>query len=158
MLVKWNEKLIYLNYRLSQFCYDCQRMWKAASELWQNPCAKVNSTPLGGISTKAVIKDGRYIKREFCTLKWKQGSLENYITIYKTNYYRITLDGSTLADKFIKSHQVEYLSSVLIQVKTVGNVQMQEHFAAMRYSKQRYFNDSVRLVMFEYSILFKLWV
>ena len=48
--------------------------------------------------------------------------------------YRITLDGSTSADNLIKSHQVDYLLSKHIPAKSVGNFQVQEHLAAIRYN------------------------
>ena len=58
------------------------------------------------------------------------------ILIYSFNQKLIaafdTLDSSTLADKLIKNHKVDYLFSKLIPAEAVDNDQ--EHLVARRYS------------------------
>ena len=47
-----------------------------------------------------------------------------------THTFHAALDGSTLGDNLITSHQVDYMSSVLIPAEAVENDQ--EHLVAIR--------------------------
>ena len=75
------------------------------------------------------MRDGRNAKRQFGAVQCKDqlGDLCNYLN-QKIATAINTLDGSTLGDNLITSHQVECLSSVLIPAEAVEN--NQEYFVA----------------------------
>ena len=71
--------------------------------------------PWAIFSTGTLLRDGRNAKRQFCALQSKDQlrDLCNYLNQKITTGIN-TLDGSTLGDNLISSHQVDYVSSVLI--------------------------------------------
>ena len=81
--------------------------------------------PLAISSTNALLRDGCYAKREFCSIKLKQGSLENYMIIENMINIRTTLCGTKLADHLIKSYQLDFCpSSALTPAKSIDDVQV----------------------------------
>ena len=81
-----------------------------------HPCGSFQQEPC------QEMRDGGNAKRQFCALQCKDQLryLCNYLNQKITSAMNI-LDGSTLQDNLISSHQVDYVSSVLIPAKAVEN-------------------------------------
>ena len=97
-------------------------------------------------STRALLRDGLHIKCEFAVSSNNKDQIRDLLFIDSSiqlrdllllNYLNQkvisdinTLDGSTLGDSLITSHQVDYMPSVLIPAEAVENDQ--EHLVAIR--------------------------
>ena len=68
-------------------------------------------------STRAILRLGHYVKREFRVNSKDQLGDLNQKLITAIN----TLDGSTLGDYLMTSHQVDYMFTALIPAKAVEN-------------------------------------
>ena len=81
-------------------------------------------------STGTLLRDGRNSKRQICTLQYEDQlrDLCNYLNQNITTTIN-TLDSSTSGDNLISSHQVDYVSSVLIPAEAVEK--NQEYFLAI---------------------------
>ena len=79
--------------------------------------------PCTVFSTRTLLRGGQNTKRQFCTLLCEdhRRDLCNYLNQKITAIN--TLDGSTLGDNLITSHQVDYMSSALIPAEVVENNQ-----------------------------------
>ena len=97
-------------------------------------------------STRALLRDGLHIKCEFAVSSNNKDQIRDLLFIDSfiqlrdlllLNYLNQkvisdinTLDGSTLGDSLITSHQVDYMPSMLIPAEAVENDQ--EHLVAIR--------------------------
>ena len=105
---------------------------KATPETWQNPCILVNSTLAGSFHQQPCWEMNVMLKVNFVFSGNNKDQLRdfyNYLNLKMITTIN-TLDGSTLSDNLITSHQVDYMSSVLISAEAVEN--NQEHLAAKK--------------------------
>ena len=102
---------------------------EAASENMVKSTRESEFHPCAVFTTGTLLRDGRNAKRQFCALQSKDQlrDLCNYLNQKITTGIN-TLDGSTLGDNLISSHQVDYVSSVLIPAEAVEK--NQEYFLA----------------------------
>ena len=75
--------------------------------------------PCRVFSTRALLRQGRHVKCEFSSNSKDQLRDLNQKLITAVN----TLDGSTLGNDLITSHQVDYMSTALIPAEAVENDQ-----------------------------------
>ena len=123
VLAKWNGKLITVKNFVRIATHSESRLW-SITKLTR----KSKFYPYADFSTWALLRDERNAK--------EQGSSKNkdqLRALYNCLNQKLittinTLDGSALGDNLITSHQVDYMSSVLIPAETVDN--NQEHFVA----------------------------
>ena len=78
--------------------------------------------PCAVFSTGTLLRDRRNAECQFCALQFKdqRSGLCNYLNQKMTSTVN-TVDGSTLGDNLITSHQVDCLSSALIPAEAVEN-------------------------------------
>ena len=109
---------------------------KATSETWPNPCILVNSTLAGLFHQELCWEINTMLKVNFKLSGNNKDQLRDYYNYLNQKVITTsnTLDG-LMWDNVIMSHQVDYLSSVLISAEAVEN--NQEHLVAKKVGSIR---------------------
>ena len=127
MLAKWNRRLIAISYILNLSPLGLPHIKEGRLWSMTKSTCKSEFHPYPVFSTRAQWRDqARISRRPVLSNKDQLKDLQNYLN-QKMIAAISTVDGSTLGDDLIASHQVDYMFLALIPAEAVENEQ--EHRA-----------------------------